>query len=318
MLQGGGVQRIKQTGPHIKDNMRRAIGVWAAERIAVGVVEDNRVVGQLRTYPEAGSNPNALQGMPSETIVERICDVIAEVSAGQAIDGVGIGFPGIIRQGLVEESPNLQQVKGLNLRAAVSSALANSGVQAPVYVWNDADAMAAGVAATRGYLDRLVRVWTLGTGVGFGRYPWTDGVWEGGHCVVTLDPKESFCGCGGQGHLEGIVGHRSMRLRFLDMEPDEVFANARTGEPRCSDFMKMWHRALAAGTATSIHLDGGGKFFFGGPNARFLELPLLSQYVHEMVKMSPLQNYAFEIFSSSDDIGVIGAAVNTNQAEAGL
>lgn len=295
--------------------MRRAIGVWAAEHIAVGLVEDNEVVGQLRTYPEAGADPNALQGMPSEMVVERISEVITEVRAGQKIDAVGIGFPGMIRQGLVEESPNLQQVKGLNLEAAISAALLNSGVSAPVYVWNDADAMAAGVAATRGYLDKFVRVWTLGTGVGFGRYPWAEGAWEGGHCVVSLDPKECFCGCGGQGHLEGIVGHRSMRLRFLDMEPDEVFANARVGEPRCSEFVKMWHRALAAGTATSIHLDGGGKFFFGGPNARFLELPLLNQYVHEMVTMSPLQNYVFEIFSSSDDIGVIGAAVNTHHAD---
>jgi glucokinase len=296
--------------------MRRAIGVWAAEHIAVGLVEDNKIVGPLHTYPDA-SDPNALQGMPSEIIVDRICEVINGVRDGQTIDAVGIGFPGIIREGLVEESPNLKQVKGLNLGAALSSALANASILAPVYVCNDADAMAAGVAATRGYLDRFVRVWTLGSGVGFGRYPSAEGVWEGGHCVVTLDPKECFCACGGQGHLEGIVGQRSMRLRFLDMEPDEVFANARTGDPRCSEFVKMWHRALAAGTATSIHLDGGGKFFFGGPNAKFLDVALLNQYVHDMVKMSPLQNYVFEIFSSSDEVGVIGAAVNTKRAAPG-
>ena len=293
--------------------MRRAIGVWAAEHIAVGLVEDNKVAGQIQTYPGA-SDPNALQGMPSDIIIERICEVITAVRDGQTIDAVGIGFPGIIRAGLVEESPNLKQVKGLNLKAALSAGLAKANILAPVHVWNDADAMAAGVAATRGYLDRFIRVWTLGSGVGFGRYPWAEGVWEGGHCVVTLDPKEGFCGCGGQGHLEGIVGHRSMRLRFLDMEPEEVFANAKTGDARCSDFVKMWHRALAAATATSIHLDGGGKFFFGGPNAKFLDVTLLNQYVSDMVKMSPLQNYVFETFSSSDEVGVIGAAVNTKRA----
>ena len=31
----------------------------------------------------------------------------------------------------------------------------------------------------------------------------------------------------------------------------------------------------------------------------------------------PLQNYVFEIFSSSDEVGVIGAAVNTNRAASG-
>ncbi len=74
-------------------------------------------------------------------------------------------------------------------------------------VFNDADAMAAGIAAKRGKLHKLNRVWTLGNGIGFGRYPWSAGVWEGGHSVVTLDPKENFCGCGGRGHLEGILGY---------------------------------------------------------------------------------------------------------------
>ena len=50
--------------------------------------------------------------------------------------------------------------------------------------------------------------------------------------VVTLDPNEKFCGCGGRGHLEGIMGYRAMRLRFLDMEPEEVFRAAKNGE-RC-------------------------------------------------------------------------------------
>ena len=109
---------------------------------------------------------------------------------------------------MIEESPNLQQLKGLNLGAVLASAFPSSSI----VVSNDADALAAGIAATRGELGAVIRVWALGTGVGFGRYPQVDGVWEAGHCVVTLDPKEHFCGCGGVGHLEGIVGHRAMRL----------------------------------------------------------------------------------------------------------
>ena len=97
----------------------------------------------------------------------------------------------------------------------------------PVVAINDADALAAGIAATRETMDDLVRVWYLGDGIGFGRHPHNDGVWEAGHMVVTLDPKERYCGCGGIGHLEGIMGHRAMRLRFLDMEPEEVFVAAR-------------------------------------------------------------------------------------------
>jgi glucokinase len=183
-----------------------------------------------------------------------------------------------------------------------------------VLIFNDADVMAAGIAATEGHLDQLIRCWTLGDGVGYGRYPWTEGVWEGGHIVVTLDPKERFCGCGGEGHLEGIMGHRSMRLRFLDMEPEEVFEGAKAGEARCLAFVKLWHRALAAATATSIHLEGSGRFFISGPKAKYIQLGLLNLQLQEMVKMSPLQGSVFEVIPTSDQIGVIGAAVNAEQA----
>jgi predicted NBD/HSP70 family sugar kinase len=230
---------------------------------------------------------------------------------------VGVGMPGILRNGIVEDSPNLVQFKGINMREMVANVFAAQFGKCPVSVFNDADAMAAGIAATRGHLDRLVRVWTIGTGIGYGRYPFQDGVWEAGHSVVTLDPKEQFCGCGGRGHLEGIMGHRAMRLRFMDLEPDEVFAQAEAGETRCVEFVKLWHRALAAATATSIHLDGPGKFFITGFNARFLNLTLLNEYLHEMVKLSPLQGYSTEVVPGGEAVAAIGAAVNASQV-AGL
>ncbi len=297
--------------------MRRTIGVLAAEHVAVGLVEDNKVIGPLHIYPERGKELAALREMPAENIVQCIREQIESVGKGENVEAIGIGFPGIIRDGLIEESPNLQQVKGSNLRTNLTSALRHNGLSASVFIFNDADVMAAGIAATRGHLDRFIRVWTLGEGIGFGRYPWAQGVWEGGHSVVTLDPKERFCGCGGQGHLEGIMGYRSMRLRFLDMEPEEVFENANAGDERCVAFFRLWHRALAAATATSIHMDGPGKFFITGPNARYIDLRLLNLYLHEMVKMSPLQGSLFEAISVSDEIGVIGAAVNAEHAAFG-
>jgi len=294
--------------------MSRTIGVLAPEHLAVGLVEGSKLVGSLRIYPEPERESDDLRGMPAEHVADCILQQIQAVRQGEPIGAVGIGFPGLIRNGVIEESPNLQQLKGLNLGVTLSSALRNVEVNVPVCVFNDADSIAAGIAATRGQLDRLIRVWTLGEGIGFGRFPWTEGAWEGGHSVVTLDPKEQFCGCGGRGHLEGIMGQRAMRLRFLDMEPEEVFENARAGEDRCKAFVKLWHRALAAASATSIHMAGPGKFFITGSNARFIDLGLLNIYVHEMVKMTPLQGSSFELIATSDEIGVIGAAVNAERA----
>ena len=294
--------------------MSRTVGVLVMEHIAAGLVDDHKVVGPLKLFPETAQTLDPLQSMPSTDIAECIRGLIEKASGGEKLEAVGIGFPGIIRNGVVEESPNLQQVKGFALQAVLSSALKGKAAGVPVRVFNDADAMAAGIAATQGKLQQLIRVWTLGNGIGFGRYPTREGVWEGGHSVVTLDPKESFCGCGGKGHLEGILGRRSMRMRFLDLEPEEIFENARAGDARCAEFVTLCHRALAAATATSIHMSGPGTFFITGPDTTFIDANLLDRLVHEMVKMSPLQGSRFEVLPASDELGIIGAAVNASHA----
>ena len=287
--------------------MPRSIGVLATHYIWVGMVEDAKL-GAVRMYPEPGREPIDLKSVPAADIIEHIRESIAILREGRPVASVGAGFPGIVRHGIIEDSPNLAQLKGLRAADALAEALRADGLEVPVTVLNDADALAAGIAATRGTLEKLVRVWYLGDGIGFGRHPRGDAIGEGGHTVVSLDPRERFCGCGGVGHLESIVGNRAMRLRFLDLEPDEVFAAARHGNARAADFVKLWHRALAAATATSIHLDGPGRFYLAGPNADFVEPGLLATYVQDMVKMSPLQGSFFEIVPTSHDLALIGAA----------
>jgi predicted NBD/HSP70 family sugar kinase len=285
------------------------VGVFASEGIAVGLVENHQLVGEVHSF-------EGLLSLPRDEMALAIYDRIAEVCRAGGVDlasvgSVGIGIPGIIRGTIIEDSPNIPQIKGLDL----CRAMRETALKSKVLILNDADAMAAGIAATRGHLEKLIRVWTLGHGIGFGRYPRAEGVWEGGHGVVTLDPKEQFCGCGGQGHLEGIMGHRAMRLRFLDLEPEEVFANARTGDARCAAFVNLWHRALAASTATTIHMAGPGRFYISGVNSKYVEVGLLNQYLHDMVKMSPLQGSVFEVITTTEETAIIGAAVNASLAE---
>ncbi len=294
--------------------MHKIVGVLVMEHIAVGLVESHQVLGALNIFPEKPQLLDPLQSMPAERIVDCIRQQIEKVADGEKIAAIGIGFPGIIRSGVVEDSPNFQQAKGFAFQAALSSALSGKLAGTQVRVFNDADVMAAGIAATQGKLNTLIRVWTLGNGIGFGRFPSSEGIWEGGHSVVTLDTKEIFCGCGGRGHLEGILGRRSMRMRFMDLEPDEVFENARAGDARCKDFVMLCHRALAAATATSIHMEGPGTFFITGPDTKFIDIGLLDRLLHEMVKMSPLQGSRFELVPTSDEMGIIGAAVNADRA----
>jgi predicted NBD/HSP70 family sugar kinase len=295
--------------------MAKTIGVVMTEAIRSGLVDDHKITGDQRRFPESMDEFGGLIEFPADALSESICDEIkALIPEGTPIDAIGVAMPGIIRNGVVEDSPNLPQLKGARVTDAIESGLRTRGINNRVSVFNDADAVAAGVAATRGHLDRLIRVWTIGNGIGFGRYPYADGPWEGGHSIITLDPKENYCGCGGRGHLEGIMGHRAMRLRFLDLEPDEVFAAAKKGDKRCMDFVERYHRALAAATATQIHIEGPGRFYLTGRDIQRLDITLLKQYLYEMVKMSPLQSYTLEVLPEDPTLGIIGSGIAAEQA----
>jgi predicted NBD/HSP70 family sugar kinase len=296
--------------------MTTAIGVVMTEHIVAGRMENHQLAGKTLRFPADVHELDALTAIPGSELVETLANLVATLAerGEDAVDAIGVAVPGVIRNGVVEDSPNLTQIKGMRLADELGKALVGRGIHAPVYIANDADAIAAGVAATRGQLNKLTRVWTIGNGIGYGRWPYVEGVWEGGHVTVTLDPKERYCGCGGVGHLEGIMGYRAMRLRFLDMEPEEVFAHAKAGDARCREFVDLWHRALAAATASFIHLAGPGRFYFTGHNVGFLEIPVLRSHLESMVKMSPLQSFSLEVLAPDDETALLGAGVSALRA----
>lgn len=296
--------------------MTTAIGVVLTDHIASARLEEQRLAGRILRYPEDPEAIEPLEAIPASGLVDLLAAQVEAVARAHSVpvNAVGVAVPGIVRRGVVEESPNLPQLKGCRLEERLAGALKERGIAAPVHISNDADCVAAGVAATHGRLDKLTRVWTIGNGIGYGRWPYVEGVWEGGHITVTLDPKERYCGCGGVGHLEGIVGHRAMRMRFLDLEPEEIFANAKQGDDRCRRFVDLWHCALAAATASFIHLAGPGRFYFTGKNVQFLDLPLLRSHLETMVRMSTLQSFSLEILPPDDETALIGAGVSAVRA----
>jgi len=290
--------------------MANTVGVVMTTKVVAGRIDDHELQGSLREFPENLDDTNGLIEVPAESLCDLLCEAIAALApAGSGVEAAGVALPGYIHQGVMLDSPNLPQLKGARVCENIAAGLQKRGLGLKVRVFNDADAVAAGIAASRGQLDKTVRVWTVGNGIGFGRFPWTEGPWEGGHMVVTLDPREKYCGCGGLGHLEGILGHRAMRLRFLDMEPDEVFAAAKKGDRRCREFVELAHRALAAATASQIHLEGPGRFYYTGRDIQRLDITLLKQYLYEMIKMSPFQSYTAEILPEDPALAVIGAGV---------
>jgi predicted NBD/HSP70 family sugar kinase len=297
--------------------MTTAIGIVITDHIVAGRLEDQHLTGKALRYPDAAGPQDELTAIPRSELLAILASQIAALAGDGTVNAIGVAVPGIVRHGVVEDSPNLPQIKGMRLADELGHELEQRGIHVPVYAVNDADAIAASVAATHGRFNKLTRVWTIGNGIGYGRWPYVEGVWEGGHITVSLDPKEKFCGCGGIGHLEGIMGSRAMRMRFLDLEPEEVFACARKGDQRCREFVDLWHRALAAATASFIHLAGPGKFYFTGSNVHFLELPLLRSHLETMVRMTPLQSYSLEIIPPDDETALLGAGISAVRAVEG-
>ena len=142
-----------------------------------------------------------------------------------------------------------------------------------------------------------------------------EGVWEGGHITVTLDPKERFCGCGGVGHLEGIMGYRA---------DAPALPRSRARRNICARSRGRYASAASSSisgigrwpprTASFIHLAGPGRFYFTGHNVSFLDVPLLRAHLESMVKMSPLQSFSLEVLPNDDETALLGAGVSALRA----
>jgi polyphosphate glucokinase len=93
---------------------------------------------------------------PPVFLIRTVVDLVAPVGP---FDRVSVGFPGVVRKGVVQTAPNLGSAKwhGFDLARALTRAL-----KRPVRVLNDADVQGFGVITGKG----LELVITLGTGFG--------------------------------------------------------------------------------------------------------------------------------------------------------
>ena len=88
--------------------MAKTIGVTLSEGISVGLVEDHKLVGDVHRFPEKHEEDDALVELHTDALVEEICRQVLHVANGEKdITAVGVALPGLIKNGVVEEAPNL-------------------------------------------------------------------------------------------------------------------------------------------------------------------------------------------------------------------
>jgi len=208
--------------------MRKTVGVLVMEHIAVGLVEAHKVLGSLDIFPEKPQSLDPLQSMPAEGVVDCIRQQIEKVAAGEKIGAIGIGFPGIIRNGGRRGFAQPASGQGVCLASGLVRRAKRQALRELRFVCSmTLNVMAAGIAATQGKLNNLIRVWD----------PWK---WRGLRPLPfqrrNLGGRALRRHSGPQRRTSAVVvgadiwkessDRRSMRLRFLDLEPDEVFENA--------------------------------------------------------------------------------------------
>jgi polyphosphate glucokinase len=173
-------------------------------------------------------------GGPPASIVQALVQLVEPLGG---FERVAVGFPGMVRGGVVRTAPNLQHADwaGFDLAAALAEALAR-----PTRVANDADVHGFAVIQNRG----IEMVATLGTGFGTALYD------DGRLCP----------------HLE--LSHHPFRKGESYDEQLGDAARRRVGN-------KKWQKRVLLAIANMRALTHFDHLYVGGGNARRLagELP---------------------------------------------
>src|ERR1035437_6984994 len=128
--------------------MGKSLGIHLTGRIVTGVIESQKRCARLFHFPDDHEDTDSLLDTPLDGLIDLVREqAVRAVGDCGPIEAVGLALPGIVRDGVVEDAPNLAQLKGTRIAEKMHRALSEAGITAPVIVLNDADAIAAGVAA---------------------------------------------------------------------------------------------------------------------------------------------------------------------------
>lgn len=172
---------------------------------------------------------------PTKATPHNVIDVIAQLAKeGPRVSRVSVGFPGVVKDGVVYTAANLGKGwNGFELAGALEKRLKH-----PVRIANDADVQGLGSVTGKG----VELVMTLGTGVG---------------SVIFVD--------GHRIHLE--VGHHPFHKGKT--YEDELGARALERKGK-----KKWNRMLAEAIGDAQRMFHYDRLYLGGGNTKYIKITL--------------------------------------------
>jgi len=93
--------------------MAQGIGISITDRIVAASIVDDAVAGALVFEQENEDGSDALRGLPAEVIAEKVANHVKTLDLKSDPTHVGVAVAGIVKNGYVEDSPNLAQFKGI-------------------------------------------------------------------------------------------------------------------------------------------------------------------------------------------------------------
>ena len=321
------------------------IDVGGTKMLGVALDGAGAVVAEQRTAtPHRHRHGTEELAGPAEVlsvISDLARSIVAEVErAGERVDGVGVGVPGLVDdRGVLRFAPNLMHGEGMATAEKLTDDLA-----VPVVVDNDATCAAVGewaLGAAVGVTDAVVV--TLGTGIGGGVI--ADGrvrrgangfAGEIGHMVV--DPNGPPCSCGRRGCWEryasgsglgrlareaALAGRLESVVRRAGGDPESVrsehvTALAAEGDPAAAKVLAEMGWWLALGLANLADLLDPAMFVVGGgmiEAGAFLLEPARAAFAGMVEAADVRPAIPIEAARLGERAGAMGAAVAARAGE---
>ena len=287
-----------------------------ATSFKVGVIDDKNEIVYQNSIPTSYKQTN-------DEALNNLSMLIDDAASKYKIESVGVGLPGVVKNGKIKMSPNLPYWKNIDF----GTYLRNKYIF-PIAVDNDANAAAFAelIVGNGKELDNFVYI-TLGTGVG-GAIVINKNIYRGnkggageiGH--IIFDPiKTNIKNKYRNGALETMLGKQGIIDSYNELNKNDnankidkidvkhIADNANKGDKIATQTISIAGVQLGIAIATINHILDIGNFIIGGGISQSELLIKTAKFVAREHSLPTVSKVTILRAKYSQNTGIIGAAL---------